>query len=54
MPDKQDADISFDGTELLIENDVIRLHYIYFEEEGNMIKRIRSSLPYSMPKEQSI
>ena len=53
MPDKTDADISFDGIELPIDNDMIRLHYIYFEEDGNAIKKIRSSLPYSAPKEQS-
>jgi hypothetical protein len=53
MPDMPEADISFANTEYNIENDVIRLHYIYFNEDGNEIKNIFTSLPYGTPKEQS-
>ena len=51
MPDKPDADASFAGVEYSIGNDVIRLHYIYFNEDCNKINNIYSSLPYGTPKE---
>ena len=52
MPDDPKAITSFANTEYRIENDIIRLHYIYFQEDGNEIKKIYSSLPYGTPKEQ--
>lgn len=53
MPDKPDADTSFAGTEYRIGSDIIRLHYIYFSENGNTIQNIYSSLPYGNPKGQA-
>ena len=54
MPNKTDADISFaDGWKYKIGNDTVLLHYIYFEEDGNEIKNIYSSLPYGTPKVQA-
>jgi hypothetical protein len=59
MPNKPDADISFaDDYNYNIRNDdhddIIRLHYIYFDEDGNEIKNIYSSLPFGTPKESTL
>ena len=44
MPYINDADTSFGGMEYGIDGDMIQLHYIYFEESENAIKRIHTSL----------
>ena len=44
MPSNGNNDYSFEGMELIVGNDVIRLHYGYFTEESNKIRQIESSL----------
>jgi len=44
MPANSNMDKSFSGMELAIGNDIIRLHYLYFEECKNKIIRIETSL----------
>lgn len=44
MPDCKDADIAFAGDEYDIDGDIIQLHYVYFNEAGNKIEGIRTSL----------
>ena len=45
MPYTNDADISFANKEYDIDGDIIKLHYIYFEEANNAITNIHTSLP---------
>ena len=45
MPYTNDADTSFAGMEYSIGEDIIKLHYIYFEEANNAITKIHTSLP---------
>ena len=45
MPYTNDADTSFAGMEYGIGEDIIKLHYIYFEEANNAITKIHTSLP---------
>ena len=44
MPSNGNNDYSFEGMDLIVGNDVIRLHYGYFTEESNKIRQIESSL----------
>lgn len=44
MPANSNMDKSFAGIELAVGNDIIRLHYLYFEESKNKITRIETSL----------
>ena len=45
MPYTNDADTSFAEMEYGIGGDIIKLHYIYFEEANNVITKIHTSLP---------
>ena len=47
MPDGDGTDISFAGDEYEICGDVIKLHFVYFQETDNKIEKIRTSLPYA-------
>ena len=53
MPDIADADTSFAGYRVLIDNDEIHLNYIYFKEANNNIDSIRTSLSYGKQAEVS-
>jgi hypothetical protein len=44
MPSVENNDISFKEKELEIEGDLIKLHYLYFEEEQNIVTKIETSL----------
>jgi len=44
MPANSNIDKTFAGMELAVGNDIIRLHYLYFEECKNKIIRIETSL----------
>lgn len=44
MPANGIIDTSFAGMEIAVGSDIIRLHYVYFEESKNKITRIESSL----------
>ncbi len=44
MPANGNIDTSFTDMELAIGSDTIRLHYLYFDEEDNRIKKIQTSL----------
>ena len=46
MPSNENNDKSFEGQEVKIDNDVIKLHYIYFTEKDNEIKDIDTSLNF--------
>ena len=45
IPYTNDADTSFAEKEYDIDGDIIKLHYIYFEEANNAITKIHTSLP---------
>lgn len=45
MPSNANNDITFGGTDLNINGDIIRLHYMYFTEANNKITSINTSLP---------
>jgi hypothetical protein len=44
MPSNGNNDKSFEGVELNIEGDIIKLHYLYFTEEKNEISKVETSL----------
>lgn len=44
MPSNDNNDYSFEGMELRIDSDIIKLQYIYFAEENNKITSIETSL----------
>lgn len=44
MPAKSNIDTSFTDMEIAVGSDIIRLHYLYFDEEDNRIKKIQTSL----------
>jgi len=46
MPDIDNADTSFAGQRIKLDNDEIILDYIYFAESNNTIEHVRTSLSY--------
>lgn len=47
MPDSSSNDYSFENMELKIDEDLMRLHYVYFKEHNNKILNVETSLVWS-------